>query len=111
MLALWNDEGARLVAHHNHPSSNAFSPADYQAMMAPGFQGIYAHGHDGTTVYAEPTDRGRAVAKSLGPALNRRLKAGWDRLWNNGQSAIGRLVSEGRYQKDSNGVSSMSQLI
>ena len=103
MFALWNDEGARLVAHHNHPSSNAFSPSDYHAMMAPGFQGVYAHGHDGTTVYAEPTDRGRAVAKSLGPALNLRLKVGWDSLWNNGQSAIGRLVSEGRYQKDSNG--------
>ncbi|KHQ51095.1 LPD38 domain-containing protein [Mameliella alba] len=57
MRNLFSDPDAGLIAHHNHPSSNPFSPADYHVGATAGFRGIYAHLHDGTTLYFESTER------------------------------------------------------
>lgn len=44
----------QIVLHHNHPSSNSFSPADLSVIHdLPGAKGIWAHGHNGSSYYAE----------------------------------------------------------
>ena len=53
MTELKNPE-RKLVLHHNHPSSNSFSPADVSIIHEfPGAKGIWAHGHNGSSYYAE----------------------------------------------------------
>lgn len=44
----------QIVLHHNHPSSNSFSPADLSVIHdLAGAKGIWAHGHNGSSYYAE----------------------------------------------------------
>lgn len=53
-----------IVAHHNHPSSSSFSPQDMVELgRNPGMRGLWAHGHDGSSYYAE-RDRFMLTAKS-----------------------------------------------
>lgn len=48
----------QLILHHNHPSSNSFSPADLAIIhQFPGAKGIWAHGHNGSSYYAEKGPR------------------------------------------------------
>lgn len=45
-----------IIAHHNHPSSNSFSPQDIlELSRRPGLKGLWAHGHNGSSYYAEWT--------------------------------------------------------
>jgi hypothetical protein len=45
---------AEMIVHHNHPGSRSFSYADlYQTTNAPGLSGLWAHGHNGSSYYAE----------------------------------------------------------
>ena len=47
-----------IVLHHNHPGSSSFSPADLQVVHAfKGAKGIWAHGHNGSSYYAEAGPR------------------------------------------------------
>lgn len=47
-----------IVLHHNHPSSNSFSPADLQIVHEfRGAKAIWAHGHNGSSYYAEAGPR------------------------------------------------------
>lgn len=48
----------RIVLHHNHPSSSSFSPADLSIIHdLPGAKAIWAHGHNGSSYYAETGPR------------------------------------------------------
>lgn len=54
LLAAMSDKTRSVVAHHNHPSGNSFSPDDMAALSYyPGLKGLWAHGHDGTAYFAE----------------------------------------------------------
>lgn len=53
LVSLLNDRNNALVLHHNHPNSNSFSKQDLNVLNRPGAKGIWAHGHDGTSYYAE----------------------------------------------------------
>ena len=47
-----------IILHHNHPGSSSFSPADLQVVHAfKGAKGIWAHGHNGSSYYAEAGPR------------------------------------------------------
>ncbi len=62
-----NDPKNQIVAHHNHPSSNSFSGQDILELnRRPGLVGLWAHGHNGSSYYAEPgkhTDAARILAE------------------------------------------------
>jgi SPP1 gp7 family putative phage head morphogenesis protein len=48
----------QIVIHHNHPSSSSFSYADLDVVTRfPGAKGIWAHGHNGSSYYAEAGQR------------------------------------------------------
>ena len=48
------DPSRRIMVHHNHPRSSGFSVADiYQTTNQPGMTGLWAHGHNGTSYFAE----------------------------------------------------------
>ncbi len=68
MKNLGLDPDAGLIGHHNHPSSNAFSPADYHVGALPGFRGVYAHLHDGTALYFEATERFKRLIEARSKA-------------------------------------------
>lgn len=54
MLAELTDPSRQIVLHHNHPSSSSFSPADLQIIHDfKGAKAIWAHGHNGSSYYAE----------------------------------------------------------
>lgn len=57
------DPAERIMLHHNHPSSSAFSDADIDVAHLPGVVGIWAHGHDGSEYYAR-VDKKKPIAKS-----------------------------------------------
>ena len=43
------------IVHHNHPSSSSFSDQDLITLTeAAGVSGLWAHGHNGSSYYAEP---------------------------------------------------------
>lgn len=48
MVAAAANSKARLVMHHNHPSSSSLSAPDLHILMRPGVEAIFAHGHDGS---------------------------------------------------------------
>jgi SPP1 gp7 family putative phage head morphogenesis protein len=48
------DPKRKIIAHHNHPSSSSFSKQDILELSRnPGLKGLWAHGHDGSSYYAE----------------------------------------------------------
>lgn len=48
------DPKRSIVAHHNHPSSRSFSGQDIlELSRGPGLKGLWAHGHNGSSYYAE----------------------------------------------------------
>lgn len=48
------DPKRTIIAHHNHPSSSSFSDQDLFVLSeSPGLKGLWAHGHNGTSYYAE----------------------------------------------------------
>lgn len=48
------DSTRAIVLHHNHPRSSSLSLPDVKiGTLSPGAQGIWAHGHDGASFYAE----------------------------------------------------------
>lgn len=48
------DANRNIIAHHNHPSSSSFSSADLHALHDfHGLKGLFAHGHNGNSYYAE----------------------------------------------------------
>ena len=52
------DPNRKLITHHNHPSSSSFSAQDvYMLNSQPGLKGLWAHGHDGSSFYAEAGTR------------------------------------------------------
>lgn len=54
ITAAISDPARKVVLHHNHPSSNSFSNEDIQALWHfKGMQGVWAHGHNGSSYYAE----------------------------------------------------------
>lgn len=54
MLEALRDPKNQMVIHHNHPSSSSFSPADLRIVHEfAGAKGIWAHGHNGSSYYAE----------------------------------------------------------
>lgn len=49
------DNKNNIIAHHNHPSSSSFSIQDLIMLNnRDGLKGLHAHGHNGSTFYAEP---------------------------------------------------------
>jgi hypothetical protein len=53
-MAAIADKNRNIVAHHNHPSSSSFSGQDLFVLTeSPGLRGLWAHGHNGTSYYAE----------------------------------------------------------
>lgn len=54
MIAELQNPAREIVLHHNHPSSSSFSPADLRIVHEfAGAKGIWAHGHNGSSYYAE----------------------------------------------------------
>ena len=54
LVAVIRNPGSSIVIHHNHPGSSSFSPQDLDVMTKyPGVKGIWAHGHNGSSYYAE----------------------------------------------------------
>lgn len=52
------DPNRKIITHHNHPSSSSFSAQDvYMLNSQPGLKGLWAHGHDGSSFYAEAGSR------------------------------------------------------
>ncbi|MFZ4165303.1 minor capsid protein [Brevundimonas sp. NPDC058933] len=52
----------QIVLHHNHPGSSSFSPADLQVVHAfKGAKAIWAHGHNGSSYYAEAGPRAMSL--------------------------------------------------
>lgn len=50
-----NDPRNNIISHHNHPSSSSFSDQDLVMLNTKaGLKGLHAHGHNGSTFYAEP---------------------------------------------------------
>jgi hypothetical protein len=48
----------QLVLHHNHPSSGSLSKPDLMVLASyPGARSIWAHGHNGSSYYAEPAKK------------------------------------------------------
>jgi len=62
IIAAVSDPARKIVLHHNHPNSGSFSSQDIEALWHfKGMQGVWAHGHNGSSYYAE---RGtKAVSK------------------------------------------------
>lgn len=51
---LMGDKNQSIIVHHNHPSSSSFSKQDIQMIMNnPGLKGLWAHGHNQSSYYAE----------------------------------------------------------
>ena len=58
MLNELHHDKNQIVLHHNHPSSSSFSPADLKIVHDyRGAKGIWAHGHNGSSYYAEAGPR------------------------------------------------------
>jgi predicted heme/steroid binding protein len=53
MLARMQREDGAVIAHHNHPSGRSLSSTDINLFRYPGTQGIWAHGHNGASYFAE----------------------------------------------------------
>lgn len=55
MLAAMTDPNSQLIMHHNHPPAvpSSLSDGDLSQLYAPGVKGIWAHGSDGSSYYAE----------------------------------------------------------
>lgn len=53
MVAAIAKPSSRVVFHHNHPSSSSLSAPDLDLLEKPGLKGIWAHGHNGSSFYAE----------------------------------------------------------
>lgn len=48
------DPKRSIIAHHNHPSSSSFSRQDLLMLQGhKGLKGVWAHGHNGSSYYAE----------------------------------------------------------
>lgn len=81
MAAAMLDHNAEIVAHHNHPSSSSFSWADlFQVTNSPGLAGLWAHGHNGSSYYAEGV---RPLAKSAFDAASNQIRNELQTLINN----------------------------
>jgi hypothetical protein len=62
MRAHWANEGS-LIIHHNHPSNESLSCADWTVLLNFPVPEIFAHGTDGSTFYGKLLDRdGAALA-------------------------------------------------
>lgn len=54
LLSVIRDETRQIIVHHNHPGSSSFSPQDLSLLYRfKGTKGIWAHGHNGSSYYAE----------------------------------------------------------
>ncbi|MEI9428723.1 minor capsid protein [Mesorhizobium sp. Cs1299R1N3] len=87
-MAAVADPKRRIIAHHNHPSSNSFSPQDIKMLQHhKGFEGIWAHGHNGSSFYAErgPNASTFNSARSLDQAEADARKQIFDRLYAAGK--------------------------
>lgn len=68
--AALRDPGRAIAVHHNHPGSTSFSDQDiFMLASLPGLKGLWAHGHDGSSYYAE------AAAKLTGREAKRKINA------------------------------------
>lgn len=64
LLAKLRDERNSIVLHHNHPRSSSLSLPDMLVVTRqPGAKGIWAHGHNGSSFYAERGRRKFSEAK------------------------------------------------
>lgn len=80
------DPKRQIITHHNHPSSSSFSAQDvYMLNAKPGLKGLWAHGHDGSSFYAEAGERIVAKGNRSGPMyeqyINNTLKS-LQKDWN-----------------------------
>lgn len=55
LIKAFSDPKRTIIAHHNHPSSRSFSLQDMLELSRPnnGLKGLWAHGHNGSSYYAE----------------------------------------------------------
>lgn len=54
LLTVIRNPSSSVILHHNHPGSSSFSPQDLDVLTKfPGMKGIWAHGHNGSSYYAE----------------------------------------------------------
>lgn len=87
-MAALKDARREVVAHHNHPSSSTFSRQDIMVLgESPGLKGLWAHGHDGSSYYAE---RGRYA---IGPKA-------YDEVKRAATTVLSRLIRAGRITED-----------
>ena len=57
LIGKLENPNSEMILHHNHPSGSSFSHQDLNMLdQYQGMKGMHAHGHDGSTYYAE---RGR----------------------------------------------------
>lgn len=77
-----DDKANALILHHNHPRSTSLSLPDLMVTQRPGAAGIWAHGHNGSSFYAE---RGQhklkkstveAISVSIQGVLQKLINAG-----------------------------------
>jgi len=61
IMAIVEDAGHFLVAHHNHPGGTALSVADLSALSLPAMSSILAHSHDGAVSGARLTAEARGI--------------------------------------------------
>jgi endonuclease YncB( thermonuclease family)/ATP:corrinoid adenosyltransferase len=95
---LKDDADADIAIHHNHPSSNAFSAADYAITLKSGFRVTYAHTHDGVSLRAEPTPLGRALLERLGDSLQSKIHNIFNNTWAKSRPGIIKLGDQGVYE-------------
>lgn len=72
------DPKRSIIAHHNHPSSSSFSDQDLFVLSeSPGLKGLWAHGHNGTSYYAEAARKkiDRKVVNTALQDVNRAVSA------------------------------------
>jgi len=77
------DPSRSFTLHHNHPSSSSFSEADIRVLSnAPAARAIWAHGHNGSSFYAEAGAKkfNPKTLKAVSGALQRELQAAVNRL-------------------------------
>ena len=98
------DGRVELVLHHNHPSSSSFSSADLNVVAYNrGAKGIWAHGHNGSSYYAEggqkqmtPADLARArtdVFSWLGGFIRSRMMTE-EQCWVIANDVVCRLLNK-----------------
>lgn len=91
LMALYRDPMRSITSHHNHPGSSSFSPQDLSMVSdMPGLKGLWAHGHNGSSFYAEKgTDR---LNRTQYDAVDRTMRnIIWRRVTANNASQVNLL--------------------